>query len=83
MRRNAWYFSVLLTSAIGLTLLTMSASAQTITTFQVPGASHTTAADINDAGSITGDFSDGSGRHGFIRDRNHHHRSLTGFYEPA
>ena len=61
-------------------LLTTSASAQTITTSQVPGSSHTTAADINDAGSITGDFSDGSGRHGFIRDSD---GSFTEFNVPG
>jgi hypothetical protein len=40
------------------------------TAFQVPGATSTTAAGINDRGEIAGSFTDSTGGHGFLRHRN-------------
>src|SRR5439155_3995566 len=47
--------------------LSRSADAQTITTFDVPGARDTAPRSINAAGAITGSFSDMIGGHGFVR----------------
>src|SRR5947208_9506949 len=47
--------------------LSRSAGAQTITTFDVPGARDTTPRSINPAGAITGSYSDRIGRHGIVR----------------
>src|SRR5439155_5548059 len=47
--------------------LSRSAQAQTITTFDVPGARATSPRSINPAGAITGLYSDIIGGHGFVR----------------
>src|SRR5437899_3069863 len=60
--------------------LSRSAGAQTITTFDVPGARDTTPRSINPAGAITGSYSDVIGGHGFVRAPN---GALTTFDVPV
>jgi hypothetical protein len=56
------------TIAVAFSCLAQTLPAQTITTFDVPGAVSTFPRGINAAGEITGSYRDSNRSHGFIRD---------------
>jgi hypothetical protein len=57
-----------LAAAVGTLMVGKAhAIAYTFTTIDVPGASSTSAAGIDDAGQITGSYDDSTGTHAFLR----------------
>jgi len=53
---------------IGVSAGSSAATIYTFTTFQRPNGSLNGASGINDAGQIVGQFVDGTGEHGFLKD---------------